>query len=164
MAGDALEVVALRLFNHTGPGQDERFVVPGLAAQLARLGRGGAGEIRVGNLEAQRDFTDVEDMIDAYMAVLAAPPVGAGFAVYNVGSGRQWSIDAILARLLARHGAEVRVSQDPDRMRPSDVPATPAVFDAFAARYRWSPARPFEDTIAAVYDHELIVAEGAARA
>ena len=137
MAGDALEVVALRLFNHTGPGQDERFVVPGLAAQLARLGRGGAGEIRVGNLEARRDFMDVEDVIDAYMAVLAGAANGAaGFAVFNVGTGRQRTIQSILDQLIALHGAEVRVLRDPARLRASDIPVATGLWLAAPARFR----------------------------
>ena len=160
LAGEALQVVALRLFNHTGPGQDERFVVPGLAAQLARLGRGGAGEISVGNLEAQRDFTDVEDMIDAYLAVLAAPAAspGTGFAVYNVGSGRQRSIQSILDRLIALHGAEVRVLRDPARLRASDIPVAGGCFERFGQAYSWRPRRDFEATVGAIYAHELALA------
>lgn len=154
MAGDQLDVTVLRLFNHTGPGQDQRFVVPSLAAQLAALGSGGKGVVNVGNLDARRDFTDVEDIIDAYLAVLAAPEPAFGFRVYNVGSGEQRSIREILDALIARHGGEVDIRQDPDRMRPSDVPDTPANFQVFRSRFGWTSRRPFDQTLADIYAFE----------
>ncbi len=75
LADDHLQVVALRLFNHTGPGQDVRFVVPSFAEQIARLERQDLGApIRVGNLEAQRDFSAISDIVEAYLAVLRGHP------------------------------------------------------------------------------------------
>ncbi|PZO05389.1 MAG: hypothetical protein DCF28_03870 [Alphaproteobacteria bacterium] len=155
MAGEGLDVTALRLFNHTGPGQAENFVVPALAAQLARLKPGGKGSIRVGNLDACRDFTDVEDVIDAYLAVLSRPPKTPGMSVYNVGSGRLLRVGAILDALIAHHAGTVEVIQDPARMRPSDVPETQGVFDAFATTYGWQPKRDFKQTIFDIYHHEV---------
>lgn len=157
----SLDVVILRLFNHTGPGQGEAFVVPTLAAQLARLDPAVAGEVRVGNLEACRDFTDVEDMVDAYAAVLADPDGAPGARIYNVGSGRTRSIQSVLDVLIRHHGGEVVVTQDPARMRASDVPVNPGVFDRFRSRYGWAPVRDFDATIAAIYDHERGRAQGA---
>lgn len=149
-----LDVVVLRLFNHTGPGQGEAFVVPSLAGQLARLDPAVAGEVKVGNLEACRDFTDVDDMIDAYAAVLADPDGTPGIRTYNVGSGRTRSIQSVLDVLIRHHGGEVIVTRDPARMRASDVPVNPGVFDRFRKRYGWTPVRDFDATIAAIYDYE----------
>ena len=150
----ALDVVVLRLFNHTGPGQGDAFVVPSLAGQLARLDPALAGEVKVGNLEACRDFTDVDDMIEAYAAVLADPDGTPGIRTYNVGSGRTRSIQSVLDVLIRRHGGEVVVTRDPARMRASDVPVNPGIFDRFRARYGWAPVRDFDGTIAAIYDYE----------
>lgn len=151
-----LDVVILRLFNHTGPGQGEAFVVPALAAQLARLDPAAPGEVRVGNLAARRDFSDVEDIVDAYEAVVLDPAGNPGVAIYNVGSGQTRSIQSVLEALIRRHGGAVDVIQDPARMRPSDVPVNPGVFDRFRARYGWTPTRDFDDTINSIYDHERV--------
>ena len=149
-----LEVVVLRLFNHTGPGQAEAFVVPALAAQLARLDPSKPGEVRVGNLDACRDFSDVDDIVDAYVAVVLDSSGQAGVQIYNVGSGVTRSIQSVLDMLVERHGGPVKVIQDPARMRPSDVPVNPGVFQKFKARYGWAAMRDFSETLSAIYDHE----------
>lgn len=148
----SLDVVILRLFNHTGPGQAEAFVVPTLAAQLARLDPSKPGEVRVGNLEACRDFSDVDDIVDAYVAVVLDSGGPAGVQIYNVGSGVTRSIQSVLETLVERHGGPVTVVQDPARMRPSDIPASPGVFQKFRARYGWAPTRDFNKTLYSIYD------------
>ncbi len=153
LAGPGLQVVALRLFNHTGPGQDTRFVVPGFADQIARLERtSGGGAIRVGNLDARRDFTHVADIIDAYLAVLRAPPGAPAFALYNVGSGAPRSIRSVLDVLLALSFGEITAEVDPDRLRPSEIPVAQGLFSRFATDYGWRPTHPFETALAAVLD------------
>ncbi len=156
----SLDVVILRLFNHTGPGQGGAFVVPALAAQLARLDPESAGEVRVGNLEARRDFTDVDDIVDAYAKVVLDPGDGPGVRTYNVGSGRTRSIQSVLDVLIRHHGGQVEVTRDPGRMRPSDIPVNPGVFDRFRARYDWAPVRDFDTTITAIYDYERSQIQG----
>ncbi len=153
LAGPDLQVVTLRLFNHTGPGQDTRFVVPGFADQIARLERDAeGGVIRVGNLDAQRDFTHIDDMIEAYLAVLRRPAGGPDFAHYNVGSGEPRSIRSVLDALLALSPADIRAEVDPDRLRPSEIPVAQGLFSRFATDYGWRPTHPFETALAAVLD------------
>lgn len=155
LAGERLSVVALRLFNHTGPGQDERFVVPSFAAQLARLETGGPSSIRVGNLEAKRDFTDLADILDAYLLVLNQPEKTPGaFTVFNVGSGIQRSIRSVLDHLILCHGSPVETLADPTRQRPAEIAVAEGVFTRFSETYGWSPTRAFTQTLAAVYTHE----------
>lgn len=155
LAGDALNVVVLRLFNHTGPGQDTRFVAPSFAAQLAALGDLPDAVIRVGNLDAQRDFTDIDDIIEAYARVIAHPDNGSGnFALFNVGSGVQRSIRSVLDTLVSHHGKPVETVLDPERQRPADIPVAQGVFDRFKAAYGWAATTPFETTLAAIYDYE----------
>lgn len=155
MAGQDLSVVVLRLFNHTGPGQDERFVAPSFAAQIARVLRDGGDEIQVGNLDAVRDFSDVEDILDAYMAVIGDAGPAAPFEIYNVGSGRPVAIRALLEALVAESGRAIRAVVAPDRMRASDIPRAEGVFDKFRDRYGWGATTPLHATAAAVLKHEI---------
>lgn len=159
LAGERLPTTMLRLFNHTGPGQDERFVAPALARQIAGLGvdadgRGRPGTIQVGNLDAARDFTDVDDVVDAYVRVLQAGPADGDLVTYNVGSGRSRSIRSLLDRLIAVHGAPVEAQADPRRMRPSDIPLAEGRFERFQDRFGWQPRRAFDDTLSALLAHE----------
>ena len=146
-------VITLRLLNHSGPGQDERFVVPSFAAQIARIEKGLAEpKLSVGNLGAERDFLDVDDVIDAYMAALALADHAKGFAVFNIASGRLRSIASILDRLIALSPAKLAVEKDAGRMRASEIAATRCDTAAFTARTGWRPQRDFDDTIAAILD------------
>nr|WP_313634206.1 NAD-dependent epimerase/dehydratase family protein [Brevundimonas naejangsanensis] len=154
MAGDRLAVTTLRLFNHTGPGQDRRFAIPAFASQIARVEvLNGSQAIRVGNLDAQRDFTDVDDIVDAYVAVISgAIPEEA--QIFNVGSGEHRRVGDLLDILIRLSAVAITVEQDQTRMRPSDVPVAAGVFNKFAAAYEWQPRRVLEHTLAAVLGFE----------
>lgn len=156
MAGDRLAVTTLRLFNHTGPGQDRRFAVPSFAAQIAAAEVGSdAPTIRVGNLDARRDFTDVEDMVDAYVAVIMGEaPDGA--RVFNTGSGQDRRIGDLLEHMLGLSNNPIRVELDAGRMRPSDIPVAAGDFSKFADAFGWRPRRAIEDTLAAVLEWERL--------
>lgn len=151
LASDRLSVNALRLFNHSGAGQDERFVIPSFAAQVARLERGGrGGQIRVGNLDASRDFSDVEDIIEAYLAVIRHAEPLPGFSAFNVGSGENRSIRSIMETLIGLATAPIEPLSDSSRMRPADVAVAEGVFDRFRSEFGWTPIRSFDQTIADV--------------
>lgn len=109
-----------RTFNLIGPGQAQNFALPAFAEQLRAIVRDGADPVlRVGNLEARRDFVPVEDGARGYAAILER---GARGEVYNVATGHAWSIRQALDCLLSAAGAEVRIEQDPSRVRPVDIP------------------------------------------
>ncbi|MBX9706395.1 MAG: GDP-mannose 4,6-dehydratase [Caulobacteraceae bacterium] len=147
-----LTVTALRLFNHTGPGQDQRFVAPSFAAQIAAAAKAGGGQIRVGNLDAMRDFSDVDDVIGAYVAVISdVERPAAPFEVFNVGSGRARAVRELLDALIAISAANVEVVSDPDRMRPSDIARAEGRFEKIAARHGWRATTPLETTLASLY-------------
>lgn len=137
--------VVVRAFNIVGPGQSEIFALPAFAAQLARIGRGEAEPVlRVGNLEARRDFVHPEDAASGFET---AARRGAAGAVYNLASGRQSSIAEALDLLIAASGLEVRIEADPERLRPSDLP----LLHGDAARLRalgWQPRHSLESAIA----------------
>jgi GDP-4-dehydro-6-deoxy-D-mannose reductase len=145
-----LDIVVTRAFNHIGPGQDERFAVAGFAAQLARVAEGGSPVVRVGNLEAQRDFLDVRDVCAAYVALLEGG--GARGELYNIASGTATSLKEILRRLIEIARVPVEVREDPERMRPSDVPLSVGDAAKLRAATGWSPGISLTAALRAVYD------------
>jgi GDP-4-dehydro-6-deoxy-D-mannose reductase len=144
-ADDGLDVVVVRPFNHTGPRQAPAFVAPSMARQIALIEKGEVEPvIRVGNLEARRDFTDVRDMVRAYISLAA---LGERGAVYNVGSGVGRSIQSLLDALRSRARVEVRVEVDPTRLRPTDTTALVADTRRLRERTRWQPQISFESML-----------------
>lgn len=140
--------VVMRPFNHVGPGQDNRFVVSSFAYQLAQIKAGKAAPvIRVGNLEAQRDFSDVLDIVKAYR--LAA---GQGQGTYNLCSGKPTSIQWLLDTLISISGVEVEVQQDSSRMRPSEVPALYGSYEKARKDLGWQPQVSLEGTLERTFD------------
>ncbi len=140
-----LRTVRLRLFNHIGPRQTDGFVVAAFAHQIARIEAGHQEPVvRVGNLEAQRDFTDVRDIVRAYeLAALQGEPG----EVYNVGSGRPVAIHELLDMLIKHSPASVRIELDPARVRPVDVPVIACDASRFRARTGWTPEIPLERSL-----------------
>jgi GDP-4-dehydro-6-deoxy-D-mannose reductase len=141
-----MRVIRTRGFNHTGPRRGQVFVTSNFCSQVAAIELGlQEPVIRVGNLDAIRDFTDVRDMVRAYwLAVTRAKPG----EVYNIACGRGISIRAMLDQLLALSAAQVKIEVDPDRLRPSDVEILIGDSTKFRADTGWEPRIPFEKTLA----------------
>jgi len=140
-----LSVVRVRPFNHTGPGQAPRFVVPAFASQIARIEAGlQAPVMQVGNLEAARDFTDVRDIVRAYHLAVSQGEPGE---VYNLASGRPQSVRGLLEMLLSYSRTQIRVERDPSRYRPVDVPVVYGSAAKFHRRTGWEPQIPLEQTL-----------------
>ncbi len=145
-----LPVIRVRAFNQVGPGQGPEFVVSGFAWQIAAAEAGlGPPEVRVGNLEARRDFTDVRDMVRAYILGMRCCRPGD---VYNIGSGVAVRVGDLLERLLARSRVPIRVVVDPARLRPLDVPEIYADSGKFRAATGWEPRIPLEQSLAEVLE------------
>jgi GDP-4-dehydro-6-deoxy-D-mannose reductase len=139
---DGLDVVLTRAFNHTGPGQQPEFAAPGLARQIALIERGMLPPVlKVGNLEARRDLTDVRDTVRAYVLVMEHGVTGT---VYNVASGVARPVRALLEGLLARSTATVRVEVDPALLRPNDAPVFAGDASRLHALTGWTPEIGFE--------------------
>jgi GDP-4-dehydro-6-deoxy-D-mannose reductase len=150
---DARLIVA-RSFNHTGPGQDERFVLPSFSAQIARIEAGlQPPEIKVGNLDAERDFLDVQDVCDAYIALIRAAPSLPTRNIFNVSSGSARSIRSLLDLLCSQSAVPIQICVDPDRLRQSDIPSAIGLNDALQTRVVWKPTRPIQETLAALLQH-----------
>jgi GDP-4-dehydro-6-deoxy-D-mannose reductase len=115
---EAFVIVMTRSFNHIGPGQSERFVVSDFARQVVEIRKGlCAPVIRTGDIDVTRDFTDVRDVVKAYLLLLER---GRRGEVYNVCSGLEQSIRGVLLRLLQLAGVEAAVEQDPLRLRRAE--------------------------------------------
>lgn len=141
-----LHTVRLRLFNHCGPGQSARFVIASWGHQLAEIEAGlRPGHIRVGNLDVERDFVDVRDVVRAYWA--AATRGGAG-EVYNVASGRSRSLREVLDLLLSATEAVVAIDFDSARLRPADVPVLRGDPAKMEAATGWRATIPLDQTLA----------------
>ncbi|MBS1030032.1 GDP-mannose 4,6-dehydratase [Gluconobacter cerinus] len=152
MAKEGLNVIRMRPFNHTGPNQSADFVVPAFALQIARIAKGlQAPEIRVGNLEAQRDFLDVRDVCDAYLDALMPDNALERGTILNLCSGQTRSIRSILDDLIALSRVKADILTDPNRLRPSDTPV--ARGDGSLARQllSWAPRIPWEQTLSDIY-------------
>jgi GDP-4-dehydro-6-deoxy-D-mannose reductase len=144
-----LDVVVARSFPHVGPGQNERFSVASWAAQLARLRSEGGGTLLVGDLDVERDLTDVRDVCRAYRLMLdRALPAGT----YNVASGRAVPLKRVLELLVEAAGVPVTVERDPSRLRPAEVRVVAGDASKLRAATGWEPSIPLERTVADVLE------------
>jgi GDP-4-dehydro-6-deoxy-D-mannose reductase len=138
--------IVVRCFNLAGPGQAPEFALPAFAAQLREIGRGVREPVlRVGNLEARRDFVHVADAAEAFCLILER---GESGGVYNIATGTACSIGEALERLLGIAAVEARVEVDPARLRPTDIP----VLRGDASRLRALGWRPRSTLDAALRD------------
>jgi len=140
-----LKIIRTRAFNHTGPRRGDVFVTSNFCKQVAKIEKGKQEPVlEVGNLEARRDFTDVRDMVYGYWLALEKGEPGD---VYNLGSGKDITIQRLLDMLLELTSVEIEVRQDPERMRPSDVMVLLADITKFSDLTGWKPEIPFEKTL-----------------
>jgi GDP-4-dehydro-6-deoxy-D-mannose reductase len=153
LAHRGLNCVRLRPFNHVGPGQTEAFVIPAFAAQIARIEAGFAPPVmKVGNLDAERDFLDVRDVARAYALTVSRTSSIEPGTVFNISSGVPRRIGAVLDLLLARSRAKISIERDPARFRPDDLPRIIGNADRARDLLGWLPEYHFEDTITDVLD------------
>ena len=133
-----LRIIRTRAFNHSGPRRGHLFVDSNFAKQIAEIEKGlRAPEIKVGNLEAIRDFTDVRDMVEAYW--LATEKCEPG-EIYNISSGRAYKIKDMLDKLLQLSTVKnIRIIEDPTRKRPSDVAVLVGDSEKFRLKTGWKP-------------------------
>lgn len=146
-----LQCIRARPFNHIGPRQSIKFVVSDFSRQIAQIEKGKKeAVISVGNLEAKRDFTDVRDIVKAYLLLMEK---GIPGEVYNIGSGISYSAKEILDILLEYASCKITIKIDPDKMRPSDMP------DIFCDNAKlvdltgWKPEISLKQTLADTLDY-----------
>lgn len=146
-----MNIILVRAFNHVGAGQMPMFVVSDFCKQIAEIEKGLRQPImNVGNLSAQRDFTNVRDVVRAY-GLLAK--YGKKGETYNVGSGVGVSIQQILDTALSYSNMDITIQRDSNRMRPSDVPIIVADISKIFGDTGWKPQISLNDTILEVLDY-----------
>ena len=146
-----MDIISVRAFNHIGPGQLPRFVVADFCKQAAEITCGKREPvIKVGNLSAKRDFTDVRDIVRAY-AELALK--GRAGETYNVGSGNAVSIQSVLEKIIRLTGMEITVETDPEKLRPVDVPFIEPDISKLKADTGWEPSIPMETSLSRVMEY-----------
>ena len=148
--GSGLEVVTVRPFNHTGPGQRPDFVVPALARQVAEAARSGATSVRTGNLSPRRDISDVRDVVAAYRLLLDH---GVAGQVYNVCTGASVSIKEVAETLIALAGGNLSIEVDPDRVRAVDIAELRGDPTKLRQATGWKPDIPLATTLGDVLSY-----------
>jgi GDP-4-dehydro-6-deoxy-D-mannose reductase len=146
-----LPIMRVRPFNHIGPRQGPGFVVPDFAKQIAEIEAGLREPVlHVGNLSAQRDFADVRDVVRAYYLAIT---LGQPGEVYNIGAGQGHTIQNILDRMLKLSRVTFAVEQDPERMRPSDIPVMVCDSHKLAQATGWAPTFTLDQSLNDVLDY-----------
>ncbi len=142
---EALDVMVARPFNHVGPGQDARFVVPALASQVVAIAEGRQpAVIEAGDIDTTRDFTDVRDVVAAYAAMFDR---GTSGGTYLIGSGEERRVRDLLTAMCRMVGIDVQIRQDLAKMRPAEQRRM--VADASCLRHDtgWHPAISIDTTL-----------------
>jgi GDP-4-dehydro-6-deoxy-D-mannose reductase len=144
-----LRVVRMRPLNHAGPGQSDDYVVGTLTRQVAEAEAAGRDEavLRTGNPESARDFTDVRDVVRAYVAA-----AGVGSGVFNVASGRAVTVRQLIELVRAAALLPVRHEVEQARLRAHDVPEVRGSSERLRAATGWQPEIPLEQTVADALD------------
>ena len=140
---DGVRVICVRSFNHTGPGQSGRFLMPALVERALALRTSGGSVLRLGNMTPVRDVAHVSDVVAGY--ILLAEHGVAG-EVYNVCRGVGHSVREIAETVLARVGVAAALEEDPALVRPVDVPVLVGDPSRLRARTGWAPARSLDDS------------------
>ncbi|MBU6364670.1 MAG: GDP-mannose 4,6-dehydratase [Gemmatimonadetes bacterium] len=141
----ALPVVVARSFNHSGPGQDPRFLLPALVRRALALRHAPPGTpLPLGNRSPVRDFLHVRDVVAAYISLGRA---GVPGEAYNVASGTGWAVEDVVARVLARAGVQAVPTEDPALVRPVDIPWLVGDAGKLGAATGWRPAHALDDII-----------------
>jgi GDP-4-dehydro-6-deoxy-D-mannose reductase len=150
-AAYGLPAIRVRAFNHVGPGQDPRFVLPNVARQIARAEREGrdAVEVRVGNVDTRRDFTDVRDMVRAYALLLER---GDPDAVYLACTGRSLAVRELIEGLVPLARTRVTFASDPGLRREGEQPDLYGSPARLRADTGWEPEIPLQTTLADTLD------------
>lgn len=146
-----MRLVMVRAFNHIGPKQIPQFVVADFCSQVVKIEKGlQEPVIKVGNLSAKRDFTDVRDVVRAYCSLML---YGKNGETYNVGSGHAIAVEDILKEILSQSNADIRIEVDQTKLRPVDVPIIEADTEKIYCDTGWKPEITLKKTISDTLDY-----------
>ena len=147
-----IQIVCTRSFNHTGVGQRTTFALPSFVKQIADIEKGRQpGTIKVGNLSAWRDFSDVRDVVHVYRMLLENK---TEYDVYNVGSGIAHKVGDLLDTIIGFASVKIEAIQDPEKMRPVDIPYQCCDNARIVQLGYWNGTK-IEDTLKWMFEHEV---------
>ena len=147
---EGLQAIIARPFNHVGPDQDQRFVLPALARQVALIEAGRqAPVIEAGDIDTTRDFTDVRDIVAAYEAMFRS---GTSGRTYLVASGIERKVRDLLGDLCRLAGIAPEIRQDPAKLRPAEQRRMAADSSLLTRETGWRPQVPFETTLSDILE------------
>jgi GDP-4-dehydro-6-deoxy-D-mannose reductase len=144
------QIVMARPFNHIGRGQNDGFVVSSLAKQVVAVRRGSISAVQAGDLQVTRDFTDVRDVVRAYLALLES---GQSGEAYNVCSGIERSLQSVLDHLMAIAGVHPEVVKDESKVRQGEQRRMLGSYEKLHAATSWKPLIAFEQTLAEILSY-----------
>lgn len=146
-----MKIYCVRPFNHTGVGQKDTFVLPSFCKQVAEIQKSGKpGVMKVGNLAAKRDFSNVKDIVRAYRMIVESDDCTK---VYNVGSGEAYGIDEVLDYIISLCDQDVQVETDPERFRPIDTPRICCDYTLIRETLGWEPQYSIFDTVKEMFEY-----------
>lgn len=146
-------IIRTRAFNHEGPRRDNLGALASFANQIAEIEKGiQPPVIKVGNLEAKRNFTDVRDMAWAYHLAIEKGTPGE---LYLIGSNQIYTIKEALELLIKLSPMKNKISYrvDPKRVRPTELRLLIGKFDKFEKLTGWKPRISFEQTLKDILDY-----------
>lgn len=148
---EGLDVMIARPFNHVGPGQDSRFVLPALARQVVAIAEGRQpAVVEAGDIDTTRDFTDVRDVVSAYAAMLAHGRAGA---TYVIGSGQERRVRDLLLTMCRLCGISPEIRPDPTKLRPAEQRRMAADATRLHQDTGWSPSITMESTLNGILNY-----------
>lgn len=146
-----LKIYCVRPFNHTGVGQKDSFVLPSFCKQVAEIEKNGKpGTIKVGNLTVKRDFSHVKDIVRAYRMIVESDHCEI---VYNVGSGKAYSLQKILEYVVSLSSQKIEIEVDPARFRPADQPVICCDYRLIKTELGWEPEYTVFDALIEMYEN-----------
>ncbi len=148
-----MKVYCVRAFNHTGVGQKDTFVLPSFCRQIALINKSGTpGTIKVGNLTVKRDFSHVKDVVRAYRMILESDNCNI---IYNVGSGKAYSLKTMLDFIISLSVQKITVEIDQSRFRPTDQPVICCDHNLITSQLGWEPQLTVFDALREMYKIEM---------
>lgn len=148
-----MPIYCVRPFNHTGIGQKDSFVLPSFCKQVAEIEKSGKpGTIKVGNLAAERDFSDVRDIVRAYRMIIESDDCTK---IFNVGSGEAHSLTELLEYIVSLSSQTIDIEVDPERFRPVDTPRICCDNSYIETELGWKSEHSIFETLKEVYQYYL---------
>lgn len=144
-----LDVVRVRPFNHIGERQSALFAIPSFAEQIVHVEKGIKESIKIGNLNAVRDFTDVKDIVRGYVTLMTHGLTGE---VYNIGSGHGITMQTVLDILVSLSHTSIKIESDPEKFRPQDAAQIVANISKINT-LGWQPEIPLRETLERVIEY-----------